>query len=227
MNRNLLTVLLTIATCLQLQAQQVELMFSAGMGGYAMGDLKILNTNLQKQIPFTTKVTSNFPMTLQYGGYFAVHMSQIYKIGILYTYNTTGSRIAASDYSGSYHFDNVLAGHTIGMLNSFVIYKQQAFRVEIQMNLGVIVSTLKMNEEMHVADTTISTSVHYSAVGFFGEPLIEATYPWKFLKAGIFIGYLANPGGKIRNEQGDKSTSTINWSGIRFGIEIGIHQINH
>jgi hypothetical protein len=226
MPRYLLIVLLIFAACLQTQAQQVELMFSAGMASYSMRDLKKLNSSLQSQVPFETKVTDNFPMTLQLGGQFAVQLTKLYKMGIKYAYNSTGSRIAASDYSGSYRFDNVLSGHTIGMINSFLLFDHKAFRVDIQTNIGLVASILKMNEDLHVADTSISTSTHYSSVGLFFEPLTEATYQWKYFKAGIFIGYFINPGGRITNEKGQKTTSTTNWSGFRFGIVIGIHQIN-
>lgn len=218
--------MLTIAAFLQAQAQQVELMFSAGMASYSMRDLKKMNSDLQSQVPFETKITDNFPMTYQLGGQFAVQLRKLYKIGIKYAYNSTGSRIAASDYSGSYRFDNVLSGHTIGMINSFLLFEHKAFRVDIQTNIGLVVSILKMKEDLHVVDTTISTSAHYSSVGLFFEPLTEATYQWKSFKAGIFFGYFINPGGKITNEKGQKTTSTTSWSGFRFGIMIGIHQIN-
>ena len=58
------------------------------------------------------------------------------------------------------------------------------------------------------------------------EPSMEISYQWKHLKGGIYLGYFLNPMGRIRNESGQKSSSTINWSGLRFGIEIGIRQAN-
>jgi len=220
--RFIIVVLLTIAVFLKLQAQQLEMMFSAGMASYTMRDLKKLNSEIQTGIPFETKLTSNFPMTFQIGGHFAVRLARSYKLGVLYSYNTTGSRIASSDYSGSYRFDNVLSGHTIGILNGFLLYDHKAFHVDIQANFGLVASILKMNEDLQLADTAISASMHYSAIGFFFEPLIEATYQWKYLNSGIFFGYFFNPGGKITTKTGEKSNSTISWSGFRFGIEIGI-----
>ena len=208
----------------QLKAQTVELMFTAGMGGYSMRDLKKMNTDMQSQIPFNTKLTNDFPMTMQYGGHFAVRLSHNYKIGVLYAFNSTGSRITSSDYSGSYYYDNIVTGHTIGMLNGFRLYDYKAFRVDFQANIGIVASILRLNEELTVADTTISTSAHYSAVGIFLEPRAEFSYRWKNLKTGVYLGYFVNPMGKITNSQGQKSTSTINWSGLRFGIEVGIGQ---
>ncbi|MCX6277029.1 MAG: hypothetical protein NT004_02900 [Bacteroidetes bacterium] len=226
MVRRSLLIFIIVVSFLHLQAQRVELMFSAGLAGYSMGDLKKINADLQVQIPFRTQVTTNFPMTWQLGGHFAVQLSNKYKIGVLYAWNSTGSRIASSDYSGSYRFDNIVTGHTIGMLNGFRIYDYHSLRVDLEANIGLVASFLKLNEEMNVADTTFSSTTHYSAFGFFLEPRAVVSYQWKYLKAGFFIGYFVNSGGKIRNEDGEKSTTTINWSGLRFGIELGVHQIN-
>ncbi len=222
MTRSTFILIFAICAILQLQAQKVELVLTGGMAGYSMRDLKTLNSELQGQIPFNTVVTDDFPMTFQFGGHFAVVFSKNYKLGLLYAFNSTGSRIASGDYSGSYHFDNVVSGQTIGMLNGFRMYDYKAFRVDFQANIGLVYSNLKMNEELSVADTTISSSSKYTALGIFLEPRAEFSYQWKNLKGGIYIGYFVNPMGKIRNANGQQSTSTINWSGLRFGIEIGI-----
>lgn len=226
MTRHTFIAILIITACMQLQGQKVELMFTSGMAGYSMRDLKTTNDDLQSQIPFSTKLTANFPMTFQFGGHFAVQLSNLYKIGVLYTYNSTGSRITSSDYSGSYYYDNIVTGNTIGILNGFRLYAYKAFRVDLQANIGIVASILKITEELNVADTTFTSAVHYSAVGMYLEPSMEISYQWKHLKGGIYLGYFLNPMGRIRNESGQKSSSTINWSGLRFGIEIGIRQAN-
>jgi hypothetical protein len=217
-----IVIILLLCASLQLPAQKVELMFTTGMATYSMRDLKKMNDDLQAQIPFSTSVTDNFPMTFQFGGHFAVQLSNNYKIGILYAYNSTGSRLTSSDYSGSYYFDNIVTGHTIGMLNGFRVYSHEAFRIDFQANIGVVASILKMNEALNVADTSMSASSHFTATGIFLEPRFEGSYQWKHLKVGAYLGYLVNPMGKITDDDGQKSSATINWSGLRFGIEIGI-----
>jgi hypothetical protein len=223
MERRIFITLVIFTASVQLMAQKVELMFTAGIAGYSMNDLKSMNADLQKQIPFNTSVTTNFPMTLQLGGCFGVQLSDIYKTGLLYAFNSTGSRIASSDYSGSYRFDNVVNGHTIGMMNGFRMYDYKAFSLDFQVNIGMVVSVLKMSEELNVSDTTMASSAKYSAIGVFLEPRAEMSYHWKHLSSGIFVAYFVNPTGRIRNESGQKATATINWSGLRFGIEIGIN----
>jgi len=164
---------LNIATCLQVKAQNIELMFTGGMAGYSMSELKKLNTEVQDQVLFNTKLTENFPMTFQFGGHFAVLFSNNYKLGLIYAFNSTGSRIASSDYSGSYRFDNVVRGQTIGILNGFRVYDYKVFRIDFQANLGFVSSNLKIEEELIEADTTISSSANLSELSIFLEPRAE------------------------------------------------------
>jgi hypothetical protein len=120
----------------------------------------------------------------------------------------------------------VVTGHSIGMMNGFLVYDHLAFRIDLLANIGFVASVLKMNEVLTVADTTMTNDARYTAVGIFLEPRAEFSYQWKNLKTGIFLGYFVNPMGRIRNEEGEASSSTINWSGLRFGIEIGFRQAN-
>ena len=215
---------LILFICNTLHAQRIELMLTTGMAGYSMKDLKTMNTDVQKYLQFDTQVTDNFPMTIQVGGHFALIFSKNYKLGLLYAYNSTGSRVTASDYSGYYRFDNIVTGHTVGIMNGFLVYGYKAIRLDFQANGGFIASDIKMSETLTVADTTISSAPHYTAIGFFAEPRVELSCHWKNLKGGVYLGYFITPGGKIRNGSGQKSTYTVNWSGLRFGIEIGLHQ---
>ena len=224
--RNSIILLLLSLSCLTVPAQKVELVFTGGMATFSMRDLKKMNADVQDQIPFTTKLTDNFPMTFQFGGHFAFQLARKYKLGVLYAFNTTGSRISSADYSGSYQFDNMVSGHTIGMMNGFLVYDHRAFRIDFQANIGFVASVLKMSEVLTVTDTTMSNTARYKAVGIFLEPRAEFSYQWKNLKTGIYLGYFVNPMGRIRNKDGEASSSTINWSGLRFGIEIGFRQAN-
>ncbi len=224
MARTTIMILLIMSVFSQANGQKVELIFTAGMASYSMRDLKTMNADLRDQLPFNSEVTDNFPMTLQFGGQFAVQMIKKYKLGVLYAFNSTGSRISSGDYSGSYLFDNVVNGHTIGILNGFLVYDHKAFRIDFLANIGMVISSLKMKEELTVADTTVSTSTHFRSAGIFLEPRAELSYQWKYLKAGFYLGYFINPMGRIRSEDGQELTSTINWSGLRFGIEIGFRQ---
>jgi hypothetical protein len=217
-------ILFLLLMCFGVHAQRIELMLTTGMADYSMKDLKKMNTYVQESLQFDTQVTDNFPMTIQVGGHFALVFSNNYKLGILYAYNSTGSRVTASDYSGYYQFDNIVTGHTVGIMNGFLVYGYKAIRLDFQANAGFIASDLKMSETLTVADTTISSAPHYTAIGFYAEPRVELSCHWKNLKGGFYLGYCINPGGKIRNGSGQKSNYTINWSGLRFGIEIGLHQ---
>ena len=192
-----------------------------------MTDIKKLNSDLQETVPFPTKLTSSFPITFQFGGYFAARITDHFTLGLIYAYNSTGSRVASGDYSGTYYFDNILTGHSFGLLSGYRVYQHKSLRVDLQANLGVVITNMEMKEDLHVADTSISSSYQYSSTGFYAEPRCEASYSWKYLKAGLYLGYYLNAAGKLQTDEGQKTTTTTNWSGIRFGILIGIHQAGY
>jgi hypothetical protein len=224
MARKAFIILLILAAFSESRAQQLSFMFSAGMGGYSMKDMKTLNSDLQAHLPFPTQVTSNFPMTPLLGCQFTVRVSYMYTLGILYSFNSTGSRIASSDYSGSYHFDNVLSGHTLGLITDINIWEGKAFGINFQANLGAVITRIRMTEDLNMADTLVSTSEKYHSLSGFLEPRLMATYRWKFLKTGVYCGYFYNPGAEIQDSDGKKLGVKANWSGIRFGILIGIQK---
>lgn len=222
MARRVLIILLIAAAFTESRAQQFSFMFLAGMGGYSMTDMKSLNTDLQIHVPFSTEVTSNFPMTPQFGGQFTIRLTHLYTLGVLYSFNSTGSRIASSDYSGSYHFDNVLTGHTIGLITDFNIWEGKAFGINIQANIGGIITGIRMTEDLYVANTLVPSSEKYHSLSGFLEPRLVFTYRHKLLKAGAYCGYFYNPGAQIQDSGGNKMGVKTSWSGIRFGILIGI-----
>ncbi len=78
---NYIRILIITATCLipwgVLNAQQMELLFQGGMGTYTMTDLRTLNTQVQETLPFDTRKTESFPMTIQFAFEFAVYHPEI------------------------------------------------------------------------------------------------------------------------------------------------------
>ena len=222
MTRKVFIILLTLAAFTESRGQQLSFLFSAGMGGYSMKDMKNLNDDLQAHVPFATDVTSNFPMTFQFGGEVTIRVSHFYTLGVLYSFNSTGSRIASSDYSGYYHFDNVLTGHTIGLLTDFTVWEGKSFGINIQANIGAVITRIRMTEDLFVADTLVSSSEKYHSLSGFVEPRLVFSYRWKLLKAGAYCGYFYNPGAQIQDSGGTKMGVKTSWSGIRFGILIGI-----
>ncbi|MEI6885326.1 MAG: hypothetical protein WCO02_12610 [Bacteroidota bacterium] len=222
MLKRFITVVLIFSALLTAEAQQLELMFAAGFASSSMYDLKDLNSQVKNNLPFQTDVVSNFPVTPQYGGIVAVHFGNVYKLGMLYAFNSTGSRLAAADYSGSYRFDDIVTSHSIGLMNGFTVFDKKGFGLDLEITLGEVFTTVKISEDFNMGDISESTSEKFTSRGFFIEPRIEANYQWKLLKAGVYLGCYFNPGAKLANSSAQKASTTTNWSGIRFGLLIGI-----
>jgi hypothetical protein len=206
-----------------LAGQEVDFLFSGGMGFYSMEDLKKINTEVQQQQPFETRIITDFPPWFNFGGQVTVRAFPIYRIGVKYVFSSTGSRISSADYSGEYYFDDVVNGHTLGLINSFRIFRYKDLELDIQINLGAIFSSIKTEESITVYDTTLTGKSRFNSTGFFAEPLLQGTYQWKVLKMGIFLGYLHNQGGRIKTQDGGKTSTYTNWSGFRFGVVFGFN----
>ena len=222
MLKRVITVVLLFSAFLSAEAQRLELMFTAGFASSSMHDLKDLNSQIKNNLPFLTDIVSNFPVTPQYGGVVAIHFGGVYKLGMFYAFNSTGSRLAASDYSGSYRFDDILTSHSIGLMNGFTVFDKKGFGLDLEITLGEVFTTVKISEDFNMGDVSENTSEKFTSRGFFIEPRIEANYQWKLLKAGLYLGCYLNPGAKIENSSAQKASTTTNWSGIRFGLLIGL-----
>ena len=145
-----------------------------------------------------------------------------YSIGIEYDYNSTGSRISSADYSGKYTFDELLHGHSFGLVNSFRFLRLGKVQAEAGVNLGYIYSSIKTNEYLQVADTNMSNSSSFYSDSFYLEPGMLISYTFPFMKIGADLSYLIDKGGVIMTDSDKKTLNYTNWSGFRIGINVGL-----
>ncbi len=117
-------------------------------------------------------------------------------------------------------------GYTIGMVNGFLIKDWEVVQLNLETNAGVVSSLMKISENFQVYDTIAITTGSFHALGFFVEPRFEAAFQWKYLKTGVYLGYFINPWGHLKTEDDEKMETKVSWSGLRFGIEIGIGSRN-
>ena len=106
---------------------QFNINYYVGYGSYKMNDMKdMMNYAVQMgidagQLPLHAKLIDNFP------AYIIHSMDAAYRFdkneaGIKFSYMTTGSKIAAADYSGSYNEKMITNGYRIGALYRFHFY---------------------------------------------------------------------------------------------------------
>jgi hypothetical protein len=221
-NRLLLAIAMTVLLAKAIYSQEFHFTLQTGMAWYSMKDLKKLNAECQALTPFETKLTSDFPVTIQWGAQAAVRLLPYYFLGIRYTFNSTGSRVTESDYSGSYYFDQVVNGHTAGMINRFRFFNFGTVQLNVETNFGLVYSILKLNENLAITDTLFTDSEKYTSISMFLEPRLHTSFEWKYLRAGIYFGYFIDPWSTVVNTDKHEFEEKVSWTGFRFGIEIGV-----
>jgi hypothetical protein len=196
-----------------------------GFGGYAFysfENLENANKEVISQLPFDASVIDNFPAQTCFGGYVLIKIADWYSIGPAYEFHSTGSRLGAKDYSGSYRFDQTLSTHQLGIENEARISGGIKPAVFINLAGGVNFSSWKIEEELEVAEEVLQNdNTEFVAIKPFVYPALKISYPgYKNLSMFGRAGYLFDLGGKyhLSGNKDYKSTQKIPWSGFRISI---------
>lgn len=201
----------------------LKLDFSSGYGSYTLEKLEDINDAVIDQLPFDAAVIDNFPSRFYFGGAALVRIAKWYWAGPSYQYHSTGSRVGAKDYSGSYHFDQILYTHQLGLDNEICISKSLKPAVFLDISGGVNFSSWKMEEVLEISGETEEDRSDYVSVKPFVLPALKFSYPvFKNLSVIAQTGYLFDLGGKyhISGNNEYKSALKIPWSGFRASVGI-------
>jgi len=210
-------------------SQNFKFGFTTGIGTYSMSDLKIINDAVIEYLPFDTKIVSDFPPYLFYQPKIILEFNTL-SLGLVYTFQSTGSRISGKDYSGEYRFDMKVNSHNPGIYAELGILSKPEYKFSVYSNAGLEFSNLKINEYLNLEDSVIHNyEQSFKAMNYYVEPGIIATHTFtsKF-SIGINAGYLIEFGkngfykDKKENELLDPSghQTKPNWNGFRFGATI-------
>lgn len=201
---------------------------TAGYATYSFDNLKKANESVISQLPFDAAVIDDFPARFYFGGYVLAKIANWYSLGPAYEFHSTGSRVGAKDYSGSYHFDQILSTHQLGLENEVLLTKGLKPAIFIDITGGVNFSSWQMEEELEIDNEVISTdNSEFSAIKPFVKPAVKISYPvYQNINITGTAGYLFDLGGKyhLSGNKDYKSTQKIPWSGLRFslGVEFNI-----
>ena len=195
---------------------------NAGYGFYNLNDIKSLQTSMLSEVPLPgIKAVETFPDNLYYS--FSVNhiINPKHRIGIEFSYFTTGGRNHLSDYSGEYKVDMLLNGYQIGPKYQDYILLFDELKIGLQLAGGIIFSNLKMDEILIINEEEISSDqMKLKSTGWFVEPSLKVSYNViDKLNVVLSGGYNFNERGKLKMN-GEKTILSANWSGIRFLVGI-------
>jgi hypothetical protein len=202
---------------------------SAGVGSYAMNDLKSLNQAVTPS--FASKLVSDFPPYLNYQ-YSLFLDEEKYCVGMFYSFQSTGSRISAKDYSGEYRFDLNVHSNNLGIYLSMNMLSKGNFRLSLYAKPGLAFSKLDLSEYFTILDTVLAdTKLSCVATSFFLEPGVDfSVFILPSVTIGINAGYCLQKGGQNFHLDGEKESILVvpntgqkikpGWSGFRIGISL-------
>lgn len=211
-------------------SQSYKFGLQSGIGSYGMSDLKTLNEQVFPGIPFNTKLVSNFPSYIYYRPSVLMYHDG-YALGLVNTFQSTGSRISGKDYSGEYRFDMTISSNCPGIYFERPITSAHNLQFTYYIILGCSFTKLKINEYYKVLDEQLNNEdIKFKSLNFYVEPGFNLQYPVKTFSVGINGGYYVPFGNEALYTDNNKKHSLYNsktnqpitpgWNGFRMGISL-------
>lgn len=228
MNRKILIFLLLIVFSNNIKAQILKIGFGAGFLQHSQNDLKNLNEQVKSSLPFETNTTNSFPTTPYVQGEVGLDFKKIY-IGSIYLFNSTGTRITASDYSGTYKYDIVLSANIIGLKIGKDWFLNESFKITYKHEIGAIYSSLKMKESFdYENESLIGEELSLMAKSIYTKPNIQFGYTLKRFDICMSAAYMFDfkssfhlkddTDAKLINK--NRKEVKTNWNGLELGVNI-------
>ncbi len=196
---------------------------SGGIAFFNETDLKKLNTDVISILPFEVQTINDFPSTICYGGYVLTPLNSWFSLGLNYQYYTTGSRLGASDYSGSYSFDQIISAHAPGIHVEILLRQSKYYLFYFEGIAGVQLAKWKLSEKTKLGDQQQIDNKELNAKKPFIFPRLKIMYPLTdHLGLVATAGYSFDLGGKYRlsDDTQSKSTTKVPFSGLKLMIAI-------
>jgi hypothetical protein len=199
---------------------------SAGPGFYSMNTLKKISHDNMVSLPFPARTVSNYPCFLFYQPSLTLYLKPV-RMGLIYSFQSTGSRVSSSDYSGEYIFDVSVWSHAPGVIIELPVPANQNLELNLYCKLGVFLSEIKMKETLAIAGNNSDLSLNLNSISDFFEPGLRLSYQFnERMSLSLNIGYTKefNRGNYYVEGSGNYIKPETNFSGSDFwdGIRTGI-----
>jgi hypothetical protein len=230
MCKKLFIVLILFSLVQVANSQHVKFGYQIGLGKYSMKTLKNINDQISESLPFDSKVVDNFPEYVYFRPSVSLELAW-YSIGLICTFQSTGSRISAKDFSGEYRFDTMVRSIAPGIYGDIKILSQNKSRLCIYSMAGLLFSKLKTHEFLTLHSTQVENQNYYfKAQNYFLEPGLGYNYSIGSFSLGLNASYFITIGSQAFY-RGDRNKIKLHdyknqqdvkpdWNGIRAGFSI-------
>jgi hypothetical protein len=230
MKKRVLITLLLLISFIRANSQEFNFGFQTGIGTYSMKGLKNINTSVSQGLPFDTKLVADFPAYFYYRPSMIIRFKS-FGVGLVYSFQSTGSRISAKDYSGEYRFDMKVNSSTPGIYCDAKLSAEDNFSFYLYSIIGPSFSNLETKEYFNVADTLLTNANYkFKAQNYYIEPGINILFSLKAFNFGLNFGYLVQFGDQAFYTGKDKKNILFDtknqasvkpdWNGIRVGLSV-------
>ena len=201
--------------------QNFKIGVTGGVGQYVQSDLKDLNMMVKNRLSFETSLINDFPLSVFWGFHILYKLNPFIYAGPGYQFHTTGSRLGASDYSGTYIFDQILSCHSVYLQLEGTVYKVKETAFSANLSGGVQISRWNTTEKLLIQDQSLTLYENYKGLIPFIYPSVKIMHPIAdFLSLSTSAGYSFDIGGKYKNVDQTDSELKAKWSGLRIEFSI-------
>jgi hypothetical protein len=211
-------------------SQDFKFGFQTGIGTYSMNGLKNLVNDAPDNLSFDSKVVSDFPPYIYYRPSAILKFSN-FALGLVYSFQSTGARVSARDYSGDYRYDMKVLSKAPGIYSEIRLADEKLYTISLHSIIGMAFSKLETRQYLNVFNSMVTNlNYNFKSLNYFVEPGIDFTHPFKSLSLGINVGYMIQFGKQAFYEGTDKKNTLYdfvnqvsvkpNWNGIRVGLTI-------
>jgi hypothetical protein len=223
---------MVFAACNSILSQELKIGMKTGIGTYSMSDLKKLNSEVQKLYPFDTKIVSNFPPYFYYEPELLLNSNKV-SFGLVYSFQSTGSRVSAKDYSGEYRYDMKINSNSPGIYMDVEMWSKHEFSLSLYLTSKATFSKLRTSEYFMLLESLLINEISkYRAMNYNFEPGIILTRSVSHFTFGINAGYSIDFWEKSFHNTANKEIILINpesqkkvkpnWSGFRLGLSASV-----
>lgn len=203
-------------------AQGGGFILSGGVASYKMSDMKYLQEHILSTYPVEGRITSSFP---PYTSVSVTGFKQLYdylRLGISYSYSTTGGRSSYQDYSGEIVTELTATSHRLGAYLSYILLSGN--RVDLSLNGRLEANYTSMFIESYWAIFSYGNTINnkYWSISPSGSIGADFMYRLRQVSLGIDAGYLVDLKGDLKDTENNdplqdpndrERVLTSDWSG--------------
>lgn len=198
-----------------------------------MKDMKSIVLDVKDQFPIDVQVVDDFPAYWGFGVEVTTNGEDGFSYGGIFHYNSSGSRLNVSDYSGAINYDFLVNRIVVGPVIRYIAPVSEKYGMGLSASAMSSFSNLKLAYSLNILGVNERASDRFKSIS--GQARISWIHRYNIIKSYYLIGqigyeldifssklkYQANSDAWLLNSDG--SNTRLDWSGIRLQLGVGFN----